>query len=516
MYKSPKNLATKSIIESVVNAYNARDFLVCQENINQLKEIDRLSYQYWQLFLDDFLLRLVNPTEAWESIYLDSLEILPSNHTIQYNSFCKVVFNAIKYKNSNEVLPRLGTFKSRFNKKCPINLCVGILCLLISEKKYDLCVDLYRQFYDDYLGTSEFTDFNLKTLPYISLSKRYVDEMSQQPEMNGISKKLLYLMKESYGQDSPEYEISLNLELLWNLIGESNFYPDIRFCERQQKVLQEKILSFLLSKKPFLLIRLWDGESYAFQELVPEIYFKSPEINLNQKIENIWWGKNISSDKRSDIINSFFKALAGADVIGFPGSIRLTQVLSSHKKLTPSIEALQIKSLSLLVGMQKFIKNSALSNSVSWVDEFINMTLINKDYLISLIDASIMTVVITCFDIPKNHFLNADKIKVVRISPESKISYSINHQLNHEIILDSIDNTINQVKALARPGVLVLVSAGFAGKQFLYHAKEKGAVALDIGSGIDYLLGYHSRSLEFSALYRSDPSLSHNEIFDTQ
>jgi hypothetical protein len=55
-------------------------------------------------------------------------------------------------------------------------------------------------------------------------------------------------MKEFYRLDSPEYEITSNLELLWNLIGESNSYPDIRFCEIQQKIIHEKILNFLFIK----------------------------------------------------------------------------------------------------------------------------------------------------------------------------------------------------------------------------------------------------------------------------
>jgi hypothetical protein len=43
-------------------------------------------------------------------------------------------------------------------------------------------------------------------------------------------------------------------------------------------------------------------------------------------------------------------------------------------------------------------------------------------------------------------------------------------------------------------GVLVLVAAGFAGKWLLHTTKMAGGVALDVGSALDYWLGFKTRS----------------------
>jgi hypothetical protein len=54
---------------------------------------------------------------------------------------------------------------------------------------------------------------------------------------------------------------------------------------------------------------------------------------------------------------------------------------------------------------------------------------------------------------------------------------------------------VERVRASSRPGTLVLVGAGIIGKILVDEARQCGAVALDVGSLLDYVAGVKSRSV---------------------
>jgi hypothetical protein len=56
-----------------------------------------------------------------------------------------------------------------------------------------------------------------------------------------------------------------------------------------------------------------------------------------------------------------------------------------------------------------------------------------------------------------------------------------------------MDETVAQLDA-DLSGRMVIVGAGYAGKVIVHEAKKRGAVALDLGSVLDYWIGASTRS----------------------
>ena len=68
-----------------------------------------------------------------------------------------------------------------------------------------------------------------------------------------------------------------------------------------------------------------------------------------------------------------------------------------------------------------------------------------------------------------------------------------------KILPEVLDEIIGQLNGdLA--GRLVIVGAGYAGKCIVQAARERGGVALDLGSVLDYWLGIATRSYQIASL----------------
>ena len=62
-------------------------------------------------------------------------------------------------------------------------------------------------------------------------------------------------------------------------------------------------------------------------------------------------------------------------------------------------------------------------------------------------------------------------------------------------IFDIYPEIVDHVRSASEPGTLVLVGAGIVGKIFVDEAKLRGAVALDVGSLLDYMMERKTRTI---------------------
>jgi hypothetical protein len=79
------------------------------------------------------------------------------------------------------------------------------------------------------------------------------------------------------------------------------------------------------------------------------------------------------------------------------------------------------------------------------------------------------------------------------VPPHQKVKHLAEGE--DEPIFASYREIAAEVRAHSEPGTLVLVGAGIVGKIFIGEAKRAGAVALDVGSLLDYMAGYPTRPL---------------------
>src|SRR6202012_356360 len=74
----------------------------------------------------------------------------------------------------------------------------------------------------------------------------------------------------------------------------------------------------------------------------------------------------------------------------------------------------------------------------------------------------------------------------------SLASFGMN-EMGPKVLPEVMNETIAQLPADLH-GRLVIVGAGYAGKVIVQEAKARGAVALDLGSVLDYWIGISTRS----------------------
>ena len=84
-------------------------------------------------------------------------------------------------------------------------------------------------------------------------------------------------------------------------------------------------------------------------------------------------------------------------------------------------------------------------------------------------------------------------MKHIVIPPAEKVKRADQSDIRplHQTYPDIVD----EIHALSRPGTLVLVGAGIIGKFLIDEARQSGAVAIDVGSMLDYFAGRKTRSL---------------------
>ncbi len=152
-------------------------------------------------------------------------------------------------------------------------------------------------------------------------------------------------------------------------------------------------------------------------------------------------------------------------------------------------------------GLKNLISEKIFSHKVCWVDEFCSFALMDTDYVSKLMDAAESVILVTCFEIPKFHIFDHPKVKVIQIPPHSKVASICASPFGNAILPDVLPEIENEVRKLATPGSLLLVSAGFAGKVLIDIGKKAGAVAIDFGAALDDMLGWKTRSTELHAQF---------------
>ncbi len=96
--------------------------------------------------------------------------------------------------------------------------------------------------------------------------------------------------------------------------------------------------------------------------------------------------------------------------------------------------------------------------------------------------------------------------KHIFVPPETFLAHDLWHERHgaEDFFPEILDSLIAELGELRR-GRLVIVGAGYAGKCIVHEARARGAVALDLGSILDYWVGAASRSYLSASLRSPEP-----------
>jgi hypothetical protein len=114
----------------------------------------------------------------------------------------------------------------------------------------------------------------------------------------------------------------------------------------------------------------------------------------------------------------------------------------------------------------------------------------NAEYLSALSQHAHRTVVVSCWDRNSLSGLELRNPEFIVIPGATKV-----RDAGVRPLFETYTETIENIRALSAPGVLCLVGGGLIGKIFIDAAKQEGAVALDVGSVMDYFAGRATRNV---------------------
>lgn len=274
---------------------------------------------------------------------------------------------------------------------------------------------------------------------------------------------------------------------VYKKLGERAKFIDVKFnCEQREKLL-EVVEEKLKEKKGFSLIRLSDGEGYLFQEKF-DIFTAEDAANR----ERHWWGRQIPSHIRTELIRETLVAIEHADVIGMPSIYRFLRDTNGRtKSLMHSIQGRGL--VSVLQGIGKLDSGYA-----EYSDDKVNIAIFNKIEIIERLSNCANRVIVVSSGSEgavKSTFRNIDKLHHIPVPTHHKTSLNENY-ISSPVPLPFLYKKIcGKIRDYVGPGDLVLVGAGVAGKVFMHAAKSCNAVGIDVGSAMDEYVGGGIHSL---------------------
>lgn len=264
---------------------------------------------------------------------------------------------------------------------------------------------------------------------------------------------------------------SNHVKPLFNSIESNNNYTDASYSKDKISKLRKMILDSIMNCNSLSFIRLGDGESYGFRN--------SDYIDCNgyMRQEVHWWGETLPKKTREDLQSSFIASVESCDFLGVPTVTRLIKDFNLEKKDSYAQNSLISRIFCVMTSSPAFFKDKIV------VEDQINLYIFNQRFIEDIFDMADKVVFISGVNqrvinqwAPASNKLECMEIPTHRLLREKSVASSA------EGILPNVyRGYLHEIKELAGPGVVFIVSAGFIGKIFIAEAAKHGSVALDIG-----------------------------------
>ena len=458
--------------------------------VDALGKADALAAAYWRLRRDDFLQADDESGAAWEALY----EALHGRgHRLAALALEGVLRSAILGEATVErVRAILGLFQRRHGIPCPKLLLPATGTWLLRRGLPREALRLAEQSIAVQPDASSKATARLRTC-----SLRLACSGSHAPSAEAAANEENPYTSALRGEmwqlpaGSVAGVVFAAAEACWDRLRQHQSCQahDLRFIEAQRQGLEARIAEALRQRCPLALVRLGDADGYGFAPSTMPW-----DAHGVREQESIWWGKTLTELPRQRVITGFREALAGSDIVGFPYMHRLARDLVVDDRTSPNRR--ETKLLRLFEGMGEFCANHPDWKPACWADEYCNYVIADAEVMRRLGSLARKMVLVTGFSTCDNLPVPFRGATVVEIPPHARSRGAGSEAFGSRILPEVIDEIAGQVGQLAAPGVLVLVSAGFAGKELLWIAKRRGAVALDLGSAIDPMFGRRTRAID--------------------
>ncbi|NNU14796.1 hypothetical protein HK107_00480 [Parvularcula sp. ZS-1/3] len=292
----------------------------------------------------------------------------------------------------------------------------------------------------------------------------------------------------------------LQLAEAWRDLCDAGF--DTQFLVRTDKdqavLLIDRLKEAARASIPFLALRLGDGEGYGCPPLDGHPAFVSSDKRIDNYLEAdllhremSWWGLPLDQSQRDTFIHRFQSSILDADIIGVPNIYRLCRDGSPS---FPVFDRHSGRGLARVMGFILSLARSGALDEATFTDERFNH-LLGRSEMLEVASAAESVVVVSPYTDEKIRMALgpvATKLSTLLIPPHVRVRSAVG---STDSLPQSFDGLAAEVEAVAKPGTLVLLAAGFLAKDLGARAKRRGACALDLGSSLDRLMGVRARSL---------------------
>jgi hypothetical protein len=273
----------------------------------------------------------------------------------------------------------------------------------------------------------------------------------------------------------------LIIEPLSRLTKNGRHLMDIRFSAEQRRTLADHVRAALNDKKGLSLIRLGDGEAYAY----PVVLIEGLPISIFEKddtsFELNWWNARPTASVREDLVARIRIAVARCDILGFPSVYRVIRDLPPPRRRYG-----KNRNQRAFVRLLRAIGETIPLNGKLLTEERCHRIkgAIDAALILELARAADSVVLVSSLTELASKF-PVMNIQTIPVPPEDALVK----------IFDVYSDVVDRVRNASKPGTLVLVGAGIIGKIFVDEAKMRGAVALDVGSLFDYMVERKTRTI---------------------
>jgi len=274
---------------------------------------------------------------------------------------------------------------------------------------------------------------------------------------------------------------SFIIEPLCALAENEKNLMDIRFSPSQRSDLLSVIKTSVSEERPLSLLRLGDGEAYPYPaprvEGIEQFVFENDDINF-ERSRTHWGVSPPPGNAREDLITRFRQAVAQCDILGIPSVYRIIRNMV-HPYSNYGTRRNQRAFMRILNALgkdipieQKFFTEERCTRIRGAIDEAFLVDL-------ATIDRSVLLV--SCWPNIQSKF--PVKSSLILVPASGKELFKIYPEI------------VERVRAASRPGTIVLVGAGVPAKIMVHEARQSGAVALDVGSLLDYMVEQKTRTI---------------------
>jgi Tfp pilus assembly protein PilF len=440
----------------------ARDFDGCEALIGRLKASDPQT----GLRLEGQLLAERAPEKGHSEFWRAAHTSFPDNADF-LRKYLHAALRDGKREDARAALDHL--FASTLLRASDANFVIGLVNT--SEDKAEIRAYV-RTFLKRFRGTSDYRRLSLK------LSRIVFSDFAKHPIASAPQTRAM--LRHTACDPAAKDFLESAIDSLDGTLCDTDI--DKRQCERFVETVRAK----LVAKTPWSMIRVGDAESnaLAYASNIAR-HFDSDAAER----EIVWWGRTLDADARAALAARVLAAMRDADALGIPTLERLLRDVRPERRdfLGPTRGGRGLATV-----MRALEDGGALAGARDLVTSAHIQHDLEKWNLYSALTEGVDGIVaVSCH--PRLTDVMPLALNIVIPPRHASLASFGMAEMGPKILPEVLDETIAKLPGdLA--GRLVIVGAGYAGKVIIQEAKKRGAVALDLGSILDYWIGAATRS----------------------